>query len=135
MRKAADSSVTVAALLADHPAHDAASEVLAACATTIAHAAVETYSVLTRLPAPHRVDAATAAAVLKERTPATYATLDASTFAQAPARLAKAGVSGGATYDALIALVAVEHGLELFTSDRRAERTYRALDVPYQLLR
>jgi predicted nucleic acid-binding protein len=134
VRKAADSSVTVAALLADHPAHEAASEALAACRATIAHAAVETYSVLTRLPMPHRVDAATAATVLEERTPAPHAALDASTYAEAPARLATAGVSGGATYDGLIALVALEHDLELLTRDKRAVRTYRALDVTYQLL-
>lgn len=135
MRKAADSSVTIAALLADHPAHKTASEALAACKTTIAHAAIETYSVLTRLPAPHRVDAATAATVINERLPTTYAMLDASEYAKAPARLAAVGVSGRATYAGLICLSALEHDLELFTRDRRAERTYRALDVPYQLLR
>ncbi len=134
MRRAADSSITVAALLADHPAHESATEALAACGATIAHVAVETYSVLTRLPAPHRVDAATAATVLKERTSAIHATLDPSKYAQAPTRLATAGVSGGATYDGLIALVALEHDLELFTRDKRAVRTYRALDVTYQLL-
>ena len=134
MRKAADSSITIAALLADHPAHQLASEALAACETTIAHAAVETYSVLTRLPWPHRVDAATAAMVLEERTPASYAALDASGYAEAPARLAMAGVSGGATYDGLIALAALEHDLELLTLDKRAERTYRTLGVSYQLL-
>jgi predicted nucleic acid-binding protein len=52
----------------------------------------------------------------------------------APARLAASGVSAGATYDGLIALAALEHDLELFTSDKRAERTYRALDVRDQLL-
>ena len=135
MRNAADSSVTIAALLSDHPAHIAAADALAHCKTTIAHVAAETYSVLTRLPAPHRVDANTAAAVLDNRLPATYATLDASTYAKAPSRLAGAGVSGGATYDGLIALTALEHNLELFTRDHRAERTYRALNVPYQLLR
>ncbi len=135
MRNAADSSVTIAALLSDHPAHTAAADALAHCKTTIAHVAAETYSVLTRLPAPHRVDANTAAAVLDKRLPATYATLDASTYAKAPSRLAAASVSGRATYDGLIALTAMEHDLELFTRDYRAERTYRALNVPYQLLR
>ena len=134
MSKAADSSITIAALLADHPTHATAAEALAACNATIAHAAVETYGVLTRLPAPHRVDAPTAATVLKERTPMTYVTLDGSTYAKAPARLASAGISGGATYDGLIALAALEHNLVLFTSGRRAERPYRALGVPYQLL-
>jgi predicted nucleic acid-binding protein len=133
VRKAADSSITIAALLSDHPAHTAAADALARCETTIAHTAIETYSVLTRLPAPHRVDATTAATVLDKRLAATYATLDARVCAQAPHRLAVAGVSGGATYDGLIALTALEHELELFTRDRRAERTYRALNVPYQL--
>jgi predicted nucleic acid-binding protein len=134
VRQAADSSITIAALLSDHPAHGTATEALAACSTTIAHAAVETYSVLTRLPAPHRVDAATAATVLKERTPPIFATLDASAYAKAPTRLATAAVSGGATYDGLIALTALEHDLELFTRDKRAVRTYRALNVSYRLL-
>ena len=131
MRKAADSSITIAALLADHPAHNAAADALARCKTTIAHAAIETYSVLTRLRPPHRIDAHTAATVLDKRLPRQYATLDASKYAAAPGKLAGAGVSGGAAYDGLIAL---EHDLELLTRDRRAERTYRALEVPYQLL-
>jgi predicted nucleic acid-binding protein len=132
--KAADSSVTIAALWGDHPAHKAATEALATCQTTIAHVAIETYSVLTRLPAPHRADATTTAAALDERLPAAYAALDAAAYASAPTRLAGDGVSGGATYDGLIALTALEHDLELLTRDKRAERTYRALNVPYQLL-
>jgi predicted nucleic acid-binding protein len=132
--KAADSSVTVAALLADHPDHDDAADALAACEFTIAHAALETYSVLTRLPAPHRVDGRTAASVLEARTPTAHVALDPGEHARAPARLAGAGVSGGAAYGGLIALTALEHGLELLTRDRRAERTYRALHVPYRLL-
>ena len=77
MRKAPDSSVAIAALWGDHPAHEIAAEALATCKTTIAHAALETYSVLTRLPPPHRADATAAAAALNERLPKTYATLDA----------------------------------------------------------
>ena len=135
MTRAADSSITIAALLADHPAHKTAADALARCKTTIAHVALETYSVLTRLPAPHRVDAKTATTVLAKRLAAAYATLDAGAYATAPSTLAGARVSGGATYDGLIALTALEHDLELLTRDNRAERTYRALNVPYQLLR
>lgn len=134
MKKAADSSVTVAGLLTDHPEHKAAANALAACDFTIAHAALETYSVLTRLPAPHRVDASTAASVLEARTPAPHIALDASQHAKVPSRFARAGVSGGAVYDGLIALSALEHGLEVVTLDKRAERTYLALQVPYTLL-
>jgi predicted nucleic acid-binding protein len=132
--KAADTSIAIAALLADHPAHEAAADALATCKTTIAHVAAETYSVLTRLPAPHRADATTAATALHERLPSTFLTLDASNHANAPSRLAAVGISGGATYDGLIALTALEHDLELLSRDRRAARTYRALGTRFQLL-
>ncbi len=134
MSKAADTSIAIAALLADHPAHEAAADALATCKTTIAHVAAETYSVLTRLPAPHRADATTAATALHERLPSTFLTLDASNHANAPSRLAAVGISGGATYDGLIALTALEHDLELLSRDRRAARTYRALGARFQLL-
>lgn len=134
MRGAADSSVTIAALSRDHPARIPAAEALASCQATIAHVAIETYSVLTRLPPPHQADATTAAKALSARLPTTYATLDAKAYASATSRLAAAGVSGGATYDGLIALTALEHKLELISRDARAARTYRALGVPYKLI-
>ncbi len=134
MSRAADSSIAIAALLAGHPAHDAAAEALAGCNATIAHVAAETYSVLTRLPPPNQADATTAAAVLEERLSATFATLSAGNYAQAPARLAAAGIGGGATYDGLIALTALEHELELFTRDRRAMRSYTALGLRFTVV-
>ncbi len=133
MRTAADSSIVIAALLQDHPAHESAAAALAACDATIAHVATETYSVLTRLPAPHRADAATAVTLLKRRIPSTFATLDPRKHAAAFERLASAGVSGGATYDGLIALTAIEHDLRLVSRDGRAERTYRALGADFVL--
>lgn len=133
MKQTADSSITIAALVADHEARDLAEDALKQCRTTIAHVAIETYSVLTRLPPPRRLVSADAAAIIDARLPSTHATLSASNYAQAPTRLAGAGISGGATYDGLIALTALEHDLELITRDKRAERTYRALNVPYQL--
>jgi predicted nucleic acid-binding protein len=132
--RAPDTSVAIAALLADHPAHVAASEALAGCATTIAHVAAETYSVLTRLPAPHRTEAHTTAVALAARLPSEHVTLAAGDHAGAPERLAAAGISGGATYDGLIALTALEHNLELLSRDHRAARTYRALGARFQLL-
>jgi predicted nucleic acid-binding protein len=134
MRRAVDSSVAIAAILADEEAHELAEDALKRCTRTIAHVATETYSVLTRLPPPHRLLSADAAAIIDARLPSTYITLDASMYAKAPGRLAGAGISGGATYDGLIALTALSSDLELLTRDRRAERTYRALDVPYKLL-
>jgi predicted nucleic acid-binding protein len=135
VRRTADSSITIAALVADHDARDLAEDALEQCTTTIAHVAIETYSVLTRFPSPRRLTSADAAALIDARLPATFATLSGSDYAKASARLAAASVSGGATYDGLIALTALEHDLELLTRDGRAERTYRALGVPYRLVR
>ena len=39
------------------------------------------------------------------------------------------GIAGGAVYDALIGLAAVEHGVELATRDLRAKATYEAVGV------
>jgi toxin FitB len=135
VRTTADSSIAIAALLRDHPDHEAAARALAECDATIAHVASETYSVLTRLPAPHRADATSAASALEQRLPPSYAVLDAGAHARAFSRLAAAGVSGGATYDGLIALTALEHDLRLISRDARAARAYRALGVDFRLLR
>jgi predicted nucleic acid-binding protein len=131
--RAADSSVVIAALLADHDAREVAEDALKQCTVTIGHVAIETYSVLTRLPPSSRLTSADAAMILEARLPTKYANLNARKYATAPARLAEAGIGGGATYDGLIALTALEHGLELLTRDKRAVRTYRALDVVYRL--
>jgi predicted nucleic acid-binding protein len=131
---AADTSIVLPALLADHEAHQAAAEALSTCTTTIAHVALEAYSVLTRLPPPRRAEVSAAAAVLQARLPMTHVTLDAGAYAAAPGRMAAGGVSGGAAYDGLIALTALEHGLELVSRDTRAVRTYRALGVSFRLL-
>lgn len=131
---AADTSVTIAALLDDHPAHGTAADALAECERTIAHVAIETFSVLTRLPAPNRPKPSTVVTALTERLASTYVTLDAGSYEQVPSRLAAAGVAGGSTYDGLIALTALEHELKLVSRDRRAARTYRALGVRFTLL-
>jgi toxin FitB len=134
MKLAVDSSIAIAAILADHDAHDLAEDALSRSVSTIAHVATEAYSVLTRLPSPLRLDAGTAAAIVDARLPRVRVTLDAHAHASAPARLARAHVSGGATYDGLIALTALEHDLALLSRDRRAARTYRALGVRFDLL-
>ncbi len=135
MTTAVDSTIAIAAILADHEAHDSAEDALSRSATTIAHVAAETYSVLTRFPPPHRLDAVSAAAIVAARLPATRVALGADgQDASSLRRLAAAGISGGATYDGLIALTALEHDLELISRDRRAARTYRALSVRYVLL-
>jgi predicted nucleic acid-binding protein len=132
--QAVDSSIAIAAILADHEAHDLAEDALSGTEATIAHVASETYSVLTRLPPPLRLDAVIAASIVDARLPPSRVTLDADAHASAPRTLAAVHVSGGATYDGLIALTALEHDLELLSRDWRAARTYRALGLRFQLL-
>lgn len=134
MRRAPDSSVAIAALLADHEAHDSSEHALSSCQATIAHVMAETYSVLTRLPPPHRIAPQKAAELIDARLPAERVALDAEAQCLTPSRLARAQVAGGSTYDGLIALTALEHDLELISRDRRAARTYRLLGAPFQLL-
>src|SRR3989441_13166825 len=52
--RSADSSVVVAAFASWHETHDSARRVLDGALRLVAHCALETYSVLTRLPPPHR---------------------------------------------------------------------------------
>jgi len=129
-----DTSVAVALTVADHEHHDATFAALQGRRLGLAgHAAFETFSVLTRLPAPAR------------RTPATVARLLAASFPHSRflgadssrsllGRLATIGIAGGSVYDALVGAAAAEHGLKLATRDRRALETYRALDVEVEFL-
>ena len=129
-----DTSIAVALAVADHEHHDATFEALDGVRLGLAgHAAFETYSVLTRLPAPAR------------RTPATIARLLAATFPHTRflgpdaarsllERLDAIGIAGGSVYDALVGAAAVEHRMRLATRDRRALETYRALGVELELL-
>jgi toxin FitB len=133
--RAVDSSVAIAAILADHEAHAIADTALAESDVTIAHVVAEAYSVLTRLPGALRLDESTTAAILARRMPRAHVGMDAAGYASAPARLADAGVSGGATYDGLIALTALDHDLHLISRDSRAARAYKALGVRFTLLR
>lgn len=92
------------------------------------HAAVETFSVLTRLPGDLRVDAEDAAVLLRQRFAPTLC-LSAETTQDLPSRLAALGVAGGAVYDALVALAAHEHDALLVTRDLRARATYERVGV------
>lgn len=47
-------------------------------------------------------------------------------------RLAEAGISGGASYDALVGLEAQQHGRALLTLDERAVTTYDALGINHR---
>lgn len=93
----------------------------------------ETYSVLTRRPVPLRLSAEQVDAVLSAAFPA-ECWLDPQATGRLCARMAALGVIGGSVYDALVGQAAAENERVLLTRDRRAERTYRALDVSYRFV-
>ena len=70
-----------------------------------AHALIETYAVLTRLPAPHRLAPADAWALVKANfvESATVLALDGPAHIALLGRLATMGIGGGRSYDAVIA--------------------------------
>jgi predicted nucleic acid-binding protein len=75
-----------------------------------AHALLETYAVLTRLPAPHRLAPADAWVLVETNfiKPATVVALNGPAYTSLLRRLAKTGIGGGRSYDALIADCASE---------------------------
>ncbi len=129
---AVDTSVVVAAGAAWHEGHATANAAVAQGVRVPAHCMVEAYSVLTRLPPPHRVPATTAAEVLQRRFP--DGSLPQAGTAGLLGRLAAAGVSGGAAYDGLVAVTAASRDALLLSRDRRAAPVYAALGVRFELL-
>ncbi|SRX93918.1 hypothetical protein [Frankia symbiont of Datisca glomerata] [Mycobacterium shimoidei] len=131
---APDTSVLVAGFATWHEGHESAVRALDRGGRLIAHAAVETYSVLTRLPPPHRVAPVAVHAYLADVTSRDYLTLDARSYRVLIDRLAENGITGGATYDALVGLTSKAAGATLLTRDQRAVGTYERLHVEYELV-
>ena len=116
-RFALDTSCMVAAVCSWHERHaEAARAIEQRLArreqlTVAAHALVETYAVLTRLPAPHRLAASDAWTLIRanfvERS--AVVALESDAHVSLLGRLAASNVAGGRSYDALIAECA-RHG-------------------------
>ena len=79
-----------------------------------AHAMIEAYAVLTRLPAPHRLAAGDAWTLINANfvQGGSIAALPAASQAALIQRLAAADIGGGRTYDALIAATAAHAGAD-----------------------
>jgi predicted nucleic acid-binding protein len=124
---ALDTSVAVPLLVDRHRAHgDVARWWRGREVALCGHALAETYSVLTRLPGDLRLTPADAAHLITERF-APPLLLGAATTTDLPGILAGLQVAGGAVYDALVGLAAVEHSAELATRDGRAVATYETV--------
>lgn len=129
-----DTSIAVALSVADHEHRAAALAAVEGRRLGLAgHAAFESFSVLTRLPVPARRTPAAVGRLLAANFPHTRY-LSPHQTADLLVRLGKAGIAGGAVYDALVGSVAEAHDLPLVTRDRRALSTYRALDVDIVLV-
>ena len=131
---AVDTSVAVAHLVRSHPHHELVRRRLARfrpCLT--AHSLAETYSVLTRLPGDARLAAQEASTLIEANFPVVV-TLQPEVAKRLHLDLAALDISGGAVYDAMVALASKNSGLRLATRDRRAATTYAALSVRVELI-
>jgi len=131
--RAADTSLVVAAFASRNHAHDEARRTLDDGVRLVEHCALETYSVLTRLPAPHRGAPAIAQEFLRARFPQTFLRLPERAYRDFVLGLADAGIAGAA-YDALVAMTAASHDAELVTCDKRAVPVYERCGVRLRLL-
>lgn len=127
--RAADTSLVVAAFASWHEHHEPARRVVDAGVRLIEHCALETYSVLTRLPPPHRSPADVVRDFIRARFPQPFLRLGASAWRAFALGLPERGVLGGAAYDALVAATAAGNQAELVTCDRRAAAVYESYGV------
>ena len=132
--KAADTSLVVAAFASWHETHEAARRALDGGLRLIEHCALETYSVLTRLPSPHRTSGVVVRDFLAARFPGPLLRLTEPAYTDFVLGLPDHGVSGGAAYDALVAATAAGCGAILVSCDRRALKVYERYGVRTQLL-
>jgi predicted nucleic acid-binding protein len=129
-----DTSVAVAMLVEDHENHSAT--VLAVDnrdVGLVGHAAFETFSVITRLPAPIRRSPQVVSRLLASNFP-NVRFLSADGARELFLQLPSLGISGGSVYDALVGWTAIECNSTLLTRDARAIPVYRVLNVEIELV-
>lgn len=93
---------------------------------------VETYSVLTRLPPPHRVSPEVVHGFLASRFPEAPLQADDASYLPFLEEAVRVGIAGGAVYDAVVAHVARRHDAVLLTRDLRAIPTYERLGAAFE---
>jgi predicted nucleic acid-binding protein len=131
----ADTSVIVASFAPWHEHHEVAFAAIGRVDGVVAHCLIETYSVLTRLPAPHRMIPGVVSRYLE-------LTFGGHTVFGLPPEeqrklvtvCAAQGLSGGAVYDAMIAASCARAKAKLLTLDSRARQTYVALAIEHELI-
>jgi len=127
-----DTSCIIAAIVDWHERHDAAAREISSRLDSgerlivAAPALIETYAVLTRIPAPHRLSPSDTLALLeanlfRHQLVALEAVSYRALITEAPAR----SIAGGRTYDAVIARCAVRAGADAILTFN--ERHFRGL--------
>jgi predicted nucleic acid-binding protein len=129
-----DTSITVPGFSTWHERHERALRVLEREPRLPAHVAAETFSVLTRLPDPHRVEATAVLAYLRSWFTGEWLALSPKGFRDLLTELTGAGQSGGAVYDGIVGATALQAKATLVTADRRALATYSVLGVPVEFV-
>lgn len=123
---AVDTSVLLPALIGWHEAHEPCRTAIEQGPIVPAQVFAECYSVLTRLPAPHRLAPADAAQLVGG-IGLPVKGLSAAKLRGLITDLGRRGIRGGAVYDALIGATARYEGAVLLTRDRRAVSTYESV--------
>lgn len=130
----ADASAAVAAFAQWHEHQAVVQKALGRSAAIVAHAAFETYSVLTRLPDLQRAPAVLVVEQLRDTFADRWIALTPDAQRLALERLVSLGVAGGKTYDGLIGITAAAHGATLVTLDRRALPIYALVGTDVELV-
>jgi len=131
----ADSSVIINAALGIDPVSVThCRDVIANSRVAIAHTLAESYSMLTRSPAPFRLSPMQAWRLLDAAFPDEPLTLSGEGYRQVLHLVADRGIVGGAIYDLLIAKTAVEADARLVFRDRRAAGNYALVGASFTLI-
>lgn len=133
-RETPDTSVLVPAFVRWHEHHEPARDAVAGCSALVAHVAVETYSVLTRLPSGRHLAGAAVTQLLDRQFADPWLVPDPAHLPELLRRCAAAGLRGGAVYDALVGATAAGHGFRLVSLDGRAGPTYHAVGADMRML-
>ena len=130
-----DTSVVVAAFASWHESHERALAALGRQPRLVGQVALEAYSVLTRLPAPHRAAPSVVSGFLTANFKEPVLVLSPEAYGDLISELAQAGIAGGAAHDALVAATARQAGATLLTLDQRARSIYDRLGISAEYIR
>lgn len=126
---AVDSSVAIAGFGDWHELNEEARSILDEGVAIPVHALLETYSVLTGFPPPHRAAPTLVDGWLNDRFSAVLPPPPVDEQRDLVRSFAAAGRMGGSVYDGLVALTAKLAGAALVTADRRALAAYEMVGV------